>query len=149
MIKNFLTLFTILLISTNTVFAHDCAKKDIPYKPTYKEQRQFDKLLNEKLNLSEEQQDTLRKNRSKHRREMEKIINKMQDLHDEIRNIYLTGIPKFQADLRTAPMKAQLVTLKQSADKLRAEHRKSFENVLTPEQKIQFEELKKEKKPIK
>ena len=147
MIKKILTILVVIFISSNMVTAHDCDKKNIPNKPTFKEQRQFDKFLNEQLNLTETQQDQLKKNRSKYRREMEKIVNEMQKLHDDIRDVYLTGIPKFQADLKTAPIKAQLVSLKQSADKLRAEHRKSFENALTPEQKIKFEEIKKEKRP--
>ena len=75
---------------------------------------------------------------------MNKIIKKMQELHDKIRNVYLTGIPKFQADIKTAPLKAELVLLKQQADKLRIEHRKNFENILTPEQKAKFQMLKKE-----
>ena len=145
MIKKILTTLTIIFIATLSTQAYECPKKDIPRQPTFKEQRQFDKLLNEKLNLTEKQQEELKKNRANHRREMKKIVDKMQKLHDDIRDVYLTGIPKFQADLKTAPMKAQLVSLKQSANKLRAEHRKAFENVLTPEQKAQFELLKKEK----
>lgn len=147
MIKKILTILVVIFISSNMVTAHDCDKKNISNKPTFKEQRQFDKFLNEQLNLTETQQDQLKKNRSKYRREMEKIVDKMQKLHDEIRDVYLTGIPKFQADLKTAPMKAQLVSLKQEADKLRTEHRKTFENILTTEQKIKFEEIKKEKRP--
>ena len=149
MIKKILTILTIIFISCNIVLAHDCDKKNVPHKPTFKEQREFDKLLNEKLNLSEKQQELLKKNRSNHKREMKKIVDKMQKLHDDIREVYLSGIPKFQADLKTAPMKAQLVSLKQNADKLRLEHRKAFESVLTTEQKAIFDEMKKDSKPNK
>jgi len=148
-VKNIITILGIILLTTSCSFAHNCENKNFPHKPTFKEQRQIDKLLNEKLNLTQEQQAVLKENRSKHRREMEKIVKDMQDLHDKIRNVYLTGIPKFQADLKTAPLKAELVILKQNADKLRAEHRKAFEDVLTDEQKVEFELLKKEIKKTK
>lgn len=137
-------IFLAILFLTTTVIAQPCPNGDIPRKPTFKERREFDKLINEKLNLTQEQQEILKKNRSKHIKEMEKIVDDMQKLHDKIRDIYLTGIPKFQADIKSAPMKAELVMLKQNADKLRAEHRKAFEAILTPEQKATFEQLLKE-----
>lgn len=141
--KKIIIILAILFLTT-TVFAQPCPNGDIPRKPTFKEKREFDKLINEKLNLTQEQQETLKKNRSKHIKEMEKIVDDMQKLHDKIRDIYLTGIPKFQADLKSAPMKAELVMLKQNADKLRLEHRKSFEAILTPEQKTIFKQMLKE-----
>lgn len=149
--KNFLIILTLNLIFSNSILAHECINKDFPKKPTFKEQKQMDNFLNEKLNLTQEQQEILRKNRSQYRKNMEKIVKEMQELHDKIRDIYLTGIPKFQADIKSAPLKAQLVALKQSANKLRQEHRKAFENILTNEQKIKFETVKKEprKKTIK
>ena len=101
--------------------------------------------MDEKLQLSEEQKEELRKNRANFQKEMKKIVNAMEEKHIQIRDIYYSGIPKFQADIKTAPMKAELVILKQNADKLRKEHRKTFENILTEEQKAAFELLKKEK----
>ena len=75
---------------------------------------------------------------------MEPIIKEMQSLHDEIKSIYNCKYHKFQADIETAPLKAQLALSKQKADKLRMEHRKNFEKILTPEQKIEFEKFKNE-----
>lgn len=143
MIKKIMTLLTITLISSNIAFAHDC-DKHIPYKPTFKEQRQMDKMLDERLNLTNTQQEQLRKNRSEHRKQMDNIIENMEIQHKKIRDVYYSGIPKFQADLKTAPMKAELVILKQNADKLRQENRKKFEQILTQEQKVEFEKFKKE-----
>ena len=75
---------------------------------------------------------------------MEKIIKEMKKKHEAIRNVYLSGIPKFQADVKTAPYKAELVILKQNANKLRQKNRKNFESILTTEQKAEFQILKQE-----
>lgn len=144
MIKNLLTISMALIISTTYVQAHEFNTHKMPHKPSFKEKRQMDTLLNERLNLSQEQQEQIKKNRADHKKEMSKIIDKMQELHDKIRNVYYSGIPKFQADIKTATMKAELVLLKQNADKLRLEHRKKFESILNEDQKIKFKEIRKE-----
>jgi Spy/CpxP family protein refolding chaperone len=143
MIKNALTILTIIFLANCTAYAHDC-NKIIPQKPTFKERRQMDRMLDERLNLTSEQQEQLRKNRSEHRKQMDNIIENMEYQHKKIRDVYYSGIPKFQADIKTAPMKAELVILKQNADKLRQENRKNFEQILTQEQKVEFAKLKKE-----
>lgn len=139
-----LFILTIFTMSISSVLAHECAHDKIPHKPAFKEQRKMDKLINDRLNLSQEQQEQLRKNRTQHRKEMDKILKNMEEKHIKIRDVYYSGIPKFQADVKTAPMKAELVILKQNANKLRQDHRRSFENILTPEQKNEFQNLKKE-----
>lgn len=145
MIKNILTIAIVFFAITTNVYAHNC-DTNIPQKPTLKEQRQMDNLINERLKLTQEQQEKLKADRINHKKDMDKIIHDMEILHDKIRNIYYSGIPKFQADIKTAPLKTELVLLKQNADKLRLEHRKNFENVLTVEQQIEFNKLKEEMK---
>ncbi|MBR2069611.1 MAG: hypothetical protein IJ877_07630 [Candidatus Gastranaerophilales bacterium] len=136
-----LTIFISMLFLT-------CNAMDIehqkPHKPTLKEQKQFEKMLDERLQLTQEQKSIMKANRQKHIKEMEKTISKMENLHTKIKNVYLLGIPKYQADLRTAPYKAELALLKQNAQKQKYENRKNFENILTKEQKIEFEKIKKE-----
>ena len=139
------TLFLILtLLITNCALAQDFEPIK-PHKPTHKEQKQFDKMLDERLKLTPEQKNYIKTNRPKHIKEMEKTISKMENLHKKIKNVYLLGIPKYQADLRTAPYKAELALLKQSAHKQKMENRKNFENILTKEQKAEFEKMKKER----
>ena len=75
---------------------------------------------------------------------IKEVVNDMEELHIKIRNVYLTGIPKWQADLRTAKLKTDLVALKQKADKLKEQRRKNFESILTEEQKIEFEKIRAE-----
>ena len=144
MIKNILTILSIIFFTQYSAQTQACQEVQPLKKPSFQEVRKMDALLNEKLDLSEEQQDLIDKNRAQHKKEMSKVIKKMETLHDKIKEIYIIGIPKFQADLKTAPMKAELVKLKQEADRLRMEHRKSFENILNEEQKSKFEDFKKE-----
>ena len=139
-----ISVLSILIVLSASVQAHECYNKDIPSKPSFIQQKKMDNLLNERLQLTQEQQEQLRKNRSESRKEMEKIIKEMKKKHEAIRNVYLSGIPKFQADVKTAPYKAELVILKQNANKLRQKNRKNFESILTTEQKAEFQILRQE-----
>ena len=139
-------IFMILMMSV--VFAYDEQQPPIkPHKPTIKEQKQFDKMLDERLKLTPEQKNYIKQNRPKHIKEMEKTISKMENLHKKIKNVYMLGIPKYQADLRTAPYKAELAILKQNAQRQKAENRKNFENILTKEQKLELEKMRQERQP--
>ena len=116
----------------------------MPPKPTSKEIKQMDKLIEQRLNLTDEQIKMLKTNKQKNMKELEKIVSKMETLHKKIRDVYLLGIPKYQADLRTAPYKMELALLKQNADTIRYQNRKFFLSILTNEQKNEFKLLKEE-----
>lgn len=132
------------LIFSSCVLAQDY-EYPRPHKPTQKERREFDKMLEERLNLTEEQKNYIKQTRPKHIKEMEKTVSKMEDLHKKIKDVYLLGLPKYQADLRTAPYKTELALLKQNAQKQRAQNRKNFENILTKEQRAELELIRKER----
>ena len=136
-------LLTLFLIPIST-FAQDFAPQNPPHKPTLKEQNQFDKMLDERLNLTDEQKKYIKQNRPKHIKEMEKTIAQMEALRKKIKDVYLLGLPKYQAELRCAPYKAELAILRQNARKQKLENRKNFENILTKEQKEEFEKIRKE-----
>lgn len=133
----------ILIALSGSVFAHDFEAPKPP--PTQKEQKEFDKMLEQRLNLTEEQKNYIKQNRPKHIKEMKKTISQMEDLRKKIKDVYLLGLPKYQADLRTAPYKAELALLKQNAQKQKAQNRKNFENILTSEQKVELEKMRKER----
>ena len=118
-----------------------------PDKKAFEEHaKKFDQMLTDRLKLTEDQQKTIEKNRKKFRKEMDKVFSDMQKEQKKIRDVYMTGIPPYQANLRTSASKAKLAVLKQKADTLRDENRKNFEKVLTPEQKAEFEKIKQEMK---
>ena len=112
--------------------------------PKMRDLKELDKEISTRLNLTDEQLKILRKNKTKNIKSMEETISKMESVRKKIKNVYIIGIPKYQADIRTAPMKMELVLLKQNADKIRYENRKNFESILTPEQKKEFEQIRKE-----
>ncbi len=124
----------------------------VPYKaPETKIDRQkkaeeFNKMLETRLNLTQEQINTIEKNRKKYRKEMQKVFNDMRKEQKAIRDVYMTGIPEYQAKVKTSASKAKLALLKQKADTLREENLKNFEAVLTQEQKTEFEKIKTEMK---
>ena len=141
--KVLILFFIFILGIKQTSFAANYTENNFK-NPNKKEQRQIDDLLITRLNLDDKQVEQLKKIRVQHKKQMDKIVKKMQEKHDEIRSIYYLGIPKFQTEIKSAPHKTQLIILKQEADKLRQENRKTFENMLTKEQKIEFEKLRKE-----
>ena len=142
-LKKFLifALFGFFAVSPNMAFSKEC-DNFIPKKPPVAEQKRIDKLLNDRLNFTKEQKEKIRKNHSAFSKEMDKIIAQMQEEHNKIRNIYMLGLPPFQANIRSAKHKANLVILKQKADFLRDKNRKNFEEILTQEQKNEFEKIK-------
>ena len=142
--KKISLLITLILLSATFCVAQEQPPIK-PHKPTLQERKQFDNMLDERLKLTQEQKNYIKQNRSKHIKEMEKTISQMEDLRKKIKNVYLLGLPKYQTDLRTAPYKAELAILKQNAHKQKMQNRKNFENILTPEQKQEFEKIKKER----
>lgn len=137
-------IFTILFIFLTTQVYAQYYEFPKPHKPTPQEERNFEKMLEERLKLTPEQKDYLKANKPKHKKEMEKIVSQMEVLHTKIRNVYLLGLPKYQSELRTAQYKTELAILAQNAKKQRAESRKEFENILTKDQKIELEKMKGE-----
>lgn len=142
MIKKILCLIVCALLINTACYANNQYNK--PHKPTYKERKEFDKMLDDRLKLTKEQKEYIKQTRPKHIAQMEADVKKMQNLHDKISEVYMLGIPKYQADIRTAPMKAELALVKQNIDKQRKENRKNFESILTKEQKTEFEKIKQE-----
>ena len=140
----YLILLLFIFFSTSA-FAHDgMQKQKYQTRIDMTEAKKVDAMLEERLLLTEEQKVQIRKNHTKFKKELEKVFEQMRREQKYIRNVYLTGIPPYQANIRTSASKAKLLVLKQKAENLRDENRKNFEKILTPEQKIEFEKIKLE-----
>ncbi len=151
MIKKYLLIFTFFISLMNVVVAHPYF--DMPTKESIKRECKMDEYLDSRLHFTQQQKDYIKHNRQKYKKDMEKIVKEMQQCHDRIFEVYMTGLPRYQTDLRTAPDKAMLVILKQNAKRTKENHIKSFEAILTNEQKIEFQKIRKEfaqnrKKPL-
>ncbi len=128
-----------LFLSSAPSFSNDY--KNTPSRPNPKE---INRMIEKRLDLTNEQKEEIKNALQENRKEMKKIIKRMIFLHDKIKTVYQTESSKYQAHIKTAPYKAELVILKQRADILRNENRKTFENLLNKEQKTEFEKIKQE-----
>lgn len=138
-----------ILILTLAMFlsfaACNCeAKTYVPHQFSAKQQKEFDQKLDDRLHFTDEQKELIKKNRESYQKDVKKNMSKMSDLHKKIKNVYLLGLPKYQTDIRTAGYKAELAIISQEVSKRRKEYRKSFLEILTEEQKAEYELMKKE-----
>ncbi len=142
MIKKYVLIFTFLIAITNISFAHP--HFDAPTKESIKRECKMDEYLDQRLHFTQQQKEYIKHNRQKYKKDMEKIVKQMQECHDRIFEVYMTGLPRYQTDLRTAGDKAMLVVLRQNAKRTKENHTKSFEAILSPEQKAEFQKIRKE-----
>ncbi len=74
------------------------------------------------------------------------VIEKIKAKKAEIKAVEMSKLPQAEKDKKIATLKEELKPLKQEARKIRTENTKEFEAILTPEQKVKFENFKKEHK---
>ena len=139
--KIFLNFIILTLLTCCSAFANPDNKNPHEY---CKKQQEIDNMLNSRLHLTEEQKKCLEENRALFRTEMQKTVKKMEFLRKEIKKTYKLTKNKIEADIKTAPLKIELVVLKQKADNIRMQNRKNFEKILDSNQKIEFEKIKQE-----
>lgn len=132
-----IVLFLFLFAPFNKINAHEIFIHDVQI-PSVKEQKAIDSNYKMRLKLTQEQVEVLKEMRIKHKKEMQKIVKDMVKIHHSIRDVYLTGIPKYQADFRTAKYKAELALLNQNAKNLKKQYRKNILNVLDETQKEEY-----------
>lgn len=108
----------------------------------HKKGNQLDKILN----LTQEQKDILKQNREESIKKMKPIMKKMSKNKYEIDKIMLSDLPKAKKIEKVEKIKTEMKALKVQADEIRKDDMKKFESVLTDEQKVKFEEFKKEKR---
>lgn len=107
-------------------------------------QQEIDNMLYKRLNLSEKQKENLANNRKQYKEEMQKTIKRMEYVKNEIKKIYQSNISKTEANIKSAPLKIELVMLKQKAQNIRKKSKRNFEKNLNSVQKAEFEKIKHE-----
>lgn len=142
--KQFTALFLIILTFCSISFAFEYDKNANPENLPTQRQARIDEMVGKRLNLSDEQWIYIKQERIKDKEKIHKIIEKMQQNHDKIRQIYQAESQHWIADLKTATLKAELVNLKKEAEKIKKEGRRKFIDSLTQEQKLEFEKMKQE-----
>lgn len=100
-----------------------------------------------RLNLTEEQKQTIEANKIKDREKMAPIMKDIREKQKSFRAIDTNpDLTAEQKQKEKQKVKAEIKALKVQADNCRKENMKNFENVLTPQQKTEFEKIKKEQK---
>lgn len=102
--------------------------------------------LDELLNLSETQKQKAHEIRMNGHQKIRPVIEKIKAKKAEIKAVEMSKLPQAEKDKKIATLKEELKPLKQEARKIRTENTKEFEAILTPEQKVKFENFKKEHK---
>ena len=118
--------------------AHHPSKEEMEAKKAEFEKR---------LNLTEEQKQQIEKNKQKDREKMKPIMQKMHEKKSELMGIKtnMTLAPHEKVE-KMAPIEKDLIDLKVKANDLRKKNMESFEKILTPEQKTEFEKIKEEQR---
>lgn len=100
-----------------------------------------------RLNLTDEQKQTIEANKIKDREKMAPIMREIREKQRSFRTIDAnTNLSQDQKQKEKQKVKSEIRALKLQADKCRQENMKSFENTLTPKQKSEFEKIKKEQR---
>ena len=98
-----------------------------------------------RLNLTEEQKQTIEANKIKDKEKMAPIMKDIREKQKSFRAIDTNpNLTAEQKEKEKQKVKTEIKALKTQADKYRQENMKNFENVLTPQQKAEFEKIKKE-----
>lgn len=105
--------------------------------------------LEDKLNLTDKQKAQVKANRIKARKEMKPIITAIGDKKEAILDVMDSDLPKDQQEVKIKALKEEIKALHKQANTLREKNMKEFENLLTAEQKVKFEKIKKEHQPSK
>lgn len=100
--------------------------------------------LDEKLKLTDEQKKQAHEVRMKGHEKIKPVIEKMKAKHDEIKKVLDSNLSDEQKEKKINALERDLLTLKQQARKIRTDNMKDFEAILTPEQKAEFDKMKKE-----
>lgn len=139
-----------LMLSSTAVFAEDI-KTDV--KSTIKNtniEKKFDKKrqqrpnIDDKLKLSEEQKKKAHDLRMQGHEKIKPVMQKMKAKHDELKSVMDSDLTIDAKNKKINTLEKELLALKQEARKIRTENMKAFEAILTPEQKAEFDKIKKD-----
>lgn len=105
--------------------------------------------IEQRLNLTDEQKKQINLNREKDRAKMKPIMEKMRTNHEEMRKLKFDAtLTQEEKEKKIQKLVKEKEALKQKANKYRQDNIKSFESVLTDEQKSEFEKIKSEQRQI-
>ena len=147
--KKILVLLLAVYLSSVTVQAkisEDTMKNRSPMPPrmTEQERAQRESAFEQRLGLTEEQKQKSKELRLEGRDKIKPVIEKMKSREAEIEMVKKSKLSQQEQENKLNSLNADLKTLRKQAHDIRVENMKSFEEILTPEQKQTLKEMKQE-----
>ena len=147
--KKILVLLLAVYLSSVTVQAkipEDTMKNRPPMPPrmTEQERAQRESAFEQRLGLTEEQKQKSKELRLEGRDKIKPVIEKMKSREAEIEMVKKSKLSQQEQENKLNSLNADLKTLRKQAHDIRVENMKSFEEILTPEQKQTLKEMKQE-----
>ncbi|OGI02446.1 MAG: hypothetical protein A2Y25_01295 [Candidatus Melainabacteria bacterium GWF2_37_15] len=98
--------------------------------------------LQQRLNLTETQQEKSKQMHMEHREVMKPLMDKIHQKWQEIKALKESGASQEEIKVKKEEIKA----LREQTNTIRKEHMQKFESILTPEQKTEFKKFREEMK---
>lgn len=102
--------------------------------------------LENKLNLTEEQKVKAKEIRMQGREELKPIIDELRVKKEKIREIKDSTLSEKEKASQIEAQRKEIISLREQADKIREKNMAQFEEILTAEQKTEFNKFKQEMK---
>jgi len=117
------------------------------FHPSKEEMEKKKAEFEKRLKLTDEQKKQIEENRQLGHEKVKPVFEEKKLKMQELKKIYDdSSLTQEQKTEKAAPIKAELKQLHEKADALRKENMKSFEALLTDEQKQEFAKIKAEQK---
>jgi len=154
LVMMFTSVFAVAEDNVNQNAKCDVIKQEQPKKYMHRHQHISKEEMEKKkiefenrLGLTEEQKKQIELQKQKDREAIKPILDEMHQKRLELRKLKETQkLSNEEFANKAAGLKSQIKELKIQADDLRKANMKNFENILTDEQKTEFEKIKKEQK---
>lgn len=147
--KKILVLLFAVYLSSVTAQAkipEDCIKNRPPMPPRMSEQERAQKenAFEQRLGLTEEQKQKSKELRFEGRDKIKPVIEKMKSREAEIEMVKKSKLTQQEQENKLNSLNADLKALRKQAHDIRVENMKSFEDILTADQKKTLKEMRQE-----
>lgn len=116
----------------------------MPPRMTEQERIQREKAFEQRLGLTEEQIQKSKNLRLEGRDKIKPVIDKIKSREQEIEMVKKSNLSEQEQTVKLNSLNADLKTLHKQAHDIRVENMKSFEEILTAEQRKTLKEMKQE-----
>lgn len=147
--------YLLILVLMTAPFAYGAPNDDMfpsQHRQGEEQQRPYDRnaeareMFAKRLNLTDEQKQTLDKYRQEDMAEIKPVLQDMFAKRNEYDFLTTSNMPAIEKEAKMLKLKGEMKDLKAKADEMRSKNMKRFESVLTDEQKAEFEKIKAERR---